>query len=72
MLNDEQSTSILLGLIQDYDGGGRAWNLEAERRLGESFRLEVEARAWSGTDDDPALAPLERDDYVRLALTYFF
>lgn len=72
VLNDEQSTEALVGVITDVDGGGRTFNLEATRRLGDSFKLSVDARAAMDTDDDPQLDVFSRDDFVRVELAYFF
>ena len=72
VLNDEQSTETLFGVIADLDDGGQAFNLEASRRLGDSFKLRVEARAAVNTDDDPQLDGFSRDDFARVELGYFF
>ncbi len=72
VLNDEQSTEALFGVITDLDEGGQTVNLEAARRLGDSFKLNVDARAAMDTDDDPQLDVFSRDDFVRVELAYFF
>ncbi|MEM7209729.1 MAG: hypothetical protein AAF434_18055 [Pseudomonadota bacterium] len=70
--NDEQSTEFLLGAIVDQDGGATSVSLEATRRIGESFKLDVEVRAISGADDDPVLAGAADDDVLQVELGYYF
>jgi len=71
-LNDEASTDALFGVIQDLDGGATSVSLEASRRIGDSFRLGVEARHFANTDDDPALTAFENESFLRLELAYYF
>ncbi|MEM7279854.1 MAG: hypothetical protein AAF385_17225 [Pseudomonadota bacterium] len=72
VLNDEQSTEVLFGLIADQDGGGIAYNLEAARRLGDSFKLDIEMRIISDADDDPVLGGSADDDFLQIELGYYF
>ncbi len=72
VLNDEQSTEALFGVITDLDGGGKAVNLEASRRLGESYKLNLDARLFVDTRGDPQLDAFGRDDFVRVELAYYF
>lgn len=71
-LNDAQSTDALIGVIQDLDGGGRAFSLEANRRIGDSFKLSVDARINTDTADDPRLDSLAHEDMLRVELGYYF
>jgi hypothetical protein len=71
-MNDEQSTELLAGLIQDLDGGGRFVSVEASRRLGQSFKLSLEARAILDAQPDELLYGLRNDDYVKLELGWYF
>ncbi|MFT7515521.1 MAG: hypothetical protein ACI9QL_004754 [Candidatus Omnitrophota bacterium] len=43
-LNDVQSTELLAGVIQDLDEDTRFFNLEASRRLGDRYKLSIQAR----------------------------
>ena len=70
--NDEASTELLAGVIADGEGDATNLNLEASRRIGERWKVELEARAWTGVDRDDAMFPLQRDDYVQLTLSRFF
>ncbi len=71
-LNDAQSTEILASLIEDLDGQGTTYNVEASRRLGDSFKLSIEARGVSGVEPGSTLASFNKDNRVRTELAYYF
>ena len=71
-LNDEASTELVGGIIADAEGDATALTLDASRRIGDSWKVELEVRAWNGVEDDDPMAPLRRDDYVQLTLSRFF
>ena len=71
-LNDEAGTELLAGVVADAEGDATALNLEASRRIGESWKVELEARAWNGVERDDPLAALRRDDYVQFTVSRFF
>ncbi|HEB58083.1 MAG TPA: hypothetical protein ENJ01_02570 [Gammaproteobacteria bacterium] len=70
--NDEQSSEILFGIIQDLDNDGQVINLEASRRLGEQFKLELEARWFRDTRPGSLVDALRVDDYLQAVLSYYF
>ncbi len=70
--NDEQSSELLAGIIQDLDGGGRLLNIEASRRLGEDWKLSLQLRAWFDVPRGSLLYPLNRDDYAEITLARYF
>ena len=70
--NDAQSTEALIGLVWDRNTGGKFFNIEASRRIGNSFLLEAQGRFFSNQKaSDPAKA-FSQDDYIELFLTYNF
>ena len=71
-LNDEAGTDVLAGVIADAEGDATTLNLEASRRIGEHWKVEVEARAWIGVAENDPMFPLQRDDYVQFTLSRFF
>ena len=71
-LNDEAGTDVLAGVIADAEGDATTLSLEASRRIGERWKVEIEARAWVGVDENDPMFPLQRDDYVQLTLSCFF
>ena len=71
--NDTQSTAVLLGGLIDIDTRSTAISVEAERRLGQSYKVTLEARFQDKVGDDDAFAEANADeDFVRLRLAYFF
>ncbi len=71
-LNDVQSTAVLLGVIIDRDNHARFWTLEASRRIGTSFTIEVEARAFENVSPGDLLFGLRRDDYIQIEAAWHF
>lgn len=72
-LNDPQSTEILASAIVDQSNQSTLLNVEAERRIGESWKIEMEARFFVNVDDsEPVLSGIQRDDHVLLRLSRFF
>jgi len=63
-LNDTQSTDALIGSIIDLDNDSVFYSVEASRRLGESWKLNLEIRA---TQSAPS-----KDDHLLLDLAYYF
>ncbi len=70
--NDEQSTEVLAGIVQDLDGGGRLLNIEASRRIGEDWKLGVQLRAWFSVPENSLFHSLNRDDYAEITLARYF
>ena len=71
--NDEQDTSILVGVIADQNDSSRLYSIEASRRLGESMKLNLEVRVFEGiTDMNSPLYSLRDDDFAQIELAYYF
>lgn len=70
--NDIQGSEILAGVVTDLDGGGNFFNLEASRRLGKDWTLDMEIRVVAQAATDNRLASLARDDHARLVVTRHF
>ena len=70
--NDEAGTEVLAGVVADAEGDSMALNLESSRRIGDRWKVELEARAWNGVENDDPMATLRRDDYVQFTVTRFF
>lgn len=71
-LNDAQSSELLASVIIDLDGGGESYNVEASRRLGDSWKLSIEARGVSGAPDNTTQASFSDDTRVRTELAWYF
>ena len=71
-LNDEQSTEILAGIITDLDEGSIMLNVEASRRLGDAWKLSLEARAFANLDATDPLYSFRKDDHLHAELAWYF
>ncbi len=71
-LNDTQSTQILAGIIVDAGGTGRSYNLEAERRIGDSWKVSLEARGVFHTDPGDFLYSFRRENSFRFNVARYF
>ena len=71
-LNDIQSTEFLAGVIFDLDSSARFLNIEASRRLGESWKLSLETRIYSEMPEDDLSYGLRDEDYLQLELAWYF
>ncbi len=71
--NDVQSTEILIGGIADLEKSSKIFSLEASRRLGESWKLEVEGRFFSNIDNrEFILSNFQEDSFFRLSVLKYF
>ncbi len=71
-LNDVQDTSILAGGIVDADRRSTALLVEAERRIGDRWKLELESRWFLKPDAGDPLSAFQDDDFILLRASYFF
>lgn len=71
-LNDVQSTQILAGVLVDLGGAGRSYNVEASRRIGDSWKVSLEARGIFHTDPDDFLYTFRRENSLRLNIAKYF
>lgn len=70
--NDMQSSEALIGLVWDRDSGGKFFNIEASRRLGDSWLLELQGRFFFNQKRSDLAFTVSRDDYSELFLSYNF
>ena len=71
-LNDEQDSAVLAGAIVDRTSQATLFFVEAERRLGDSWKIELESRFFLNVPGGDPLAGIRDDDVVTLRLTKFF
>ncbi|HHM06269.1 MAG TPA: hypothetical protein ENJ19_11110 [Gammaproteobacteria bacterium] len=71
-LNDVQSSAALLGVVKDRSSGAAFYNLEANRRLGRSWTVNLQGRFFTGAPASDPLHGLLRDDYIELELARHF
>jgi len=67
--NDAQSSELLAGWIQNVDQSKlRSFQIEASRRLGDSWKISLDLRLFS----DHKYNPVSEDDHIQLTLKKFF
>ena len=71
-LNDESNTQMLAGVIVDLNTQATLVSVEASRRLGDQWKLELESRLFKNVPATDILGGLSKDDYVQLRLIRFF
>ena len=71
-LNDEASSELLAGMIVDMDNSSRVMSVEASRRLGDDWKINLEARFFSNIDRRDGLVSFQDDDFVQLELAWYF
>lgn len=71
-LNDVQSTELLAGVIVDLDNEGRFYNIEASRRLGDSWKLSLESRFYTKLPPNSVIYNMRHEDYIQLELAWYF
>lgn len=72
-LNDIQSTEVLAGVVIDRESGASFVSVEASRRVGFQWTLDIEARSFLGVPpDDLFLYGIHDDDYVQASWSLHF
>ena len=71
-LNDVQDTAVLAGISYDIKTGETFVNIEAERRFGEDWFVELRVRAFSGAEQGDKTYWLQQDDYAQLSIARYF
>jgi len=71
--NDVQDTSILIGGIKDLESSSKIFSIEASRRLGSTWKGELEARVFSTIDSNELLLTnFKNDSFLRFTLVKYF
>jgi hypothetical protein len=71
-LNDTQSTELLSGIFVDTSNGTVLYNVEASRRIGDSWRINFEARGFAYTDRSDFAHMFRRESYLMFELEKYF
>ncbi|MEM8844769.1 MAG: hypothetical protein AAGB35_06960 [Pseudomonadota bacterium] len=70
--NDVQDTSVLAGTIIDLEDESYSVRVEGERRLGDTFKLELEGQLFANTRSTSNTASVKDDDFITVRLSKFF
>ena len=71
-LNDTQDTQVLLGSIIDSEDASTFIFAEAERRVGESWVVELEGRFFVNIDNQDPASAFEQDDFIQVSVQRHF
>ena len=71
-LNDENSSEMLAGAFVDLDNHSKSFRIEASRRIGRGFKLNIEAQVFTDVDKNDPLDAFKKDDYLQVELQKFF
>ena len=70
--NDIASTELLMGAVFDLENSSKAFNVEASRRLGSSWRISLDGRFFTSVAVNDPLRILRDDDFLQLKLQWYF
>lgn len=70
--NDQQTTRILGGMVFDLDSSSKSLFLEASRRLGDRWRITLDARFFLDVAPGDPLFFFRTEDFIQLRLARFF
>ena len=72
-LNDTHDTSLLLGGITDLNSGSTILSIEASRRFGDSWKMELEARIFGNIDtEEIILSNFRKDSFIKFSVSKYF
>ena len=71
-LNDINSTDFLAAVVQDMDNESRYFFVEASRRVGDAFKLSLNARGVHNVAERDPLQNYERENFLQVELAYYF
>ena len=71
-LNDMQDMAMLAGVGYDLDTGETFVIIEADRRIGEAYVIEMRARIFKGASPRDPTYSLAKDDYLEFSLSRYF
>jgi len=70
--NDIDSTQLLVGAIFDLDTSAKFINVEGSRRIGDDWKITLDARFFMGVPVRDPIYPLSRDDFFQIRLARYF
>ena len=71
-LNDEASSEILAGIGYDLDYKSKSFIVEASRRIGDDWKISLDARFFDSDEPQQPLYSLRRDDHLQVTMEYYF
>jgi hypothetical protein len=71
-VNDVHGSEVLVGALVDVESGVTVGQLDASRRVGDRWGLELSGRPFSAPDRQDPVYWFRNDDYVQTVLEYHF
>lgn len=71
-LNDRQSSDLLGGYILDMANQTQRYFVEINRRLGDSWKLSIEASGFNNIDESEFIYLIRNDNYLKVSLAKYF
>ncbi len=68
--NDEADSTLLAGVVYDYDYQDYSLSLEGETRLFDGLSMAIEARVFAPANDNPQIG-FRDEDFVKLTFSYY-
>jgi hypothetical protein len=70
--NDEDDSTLLAGVLYDYDYRDYSMSVEGSKRLTENLKAELEVRFFDIRDQDNPAYALRNEDFARLTFSYYY
>jgi hypothetical protein len=70
--NDVQSTDLLAGVVVNNETGSAFINVEGSRRIGQSFKLNLRIRGFSGFDEKELFYGFRKNSYFQLDVEWYY
>lgn len=70
--NDMQSSEMLIGFGADLDHNAVSFIIEANRRFGENFKLNLDVRLMDSNEPSDLLYSIKGDDNIQLGLEWYY
>jgi len=71
-INDRQSSNLIGGVIIDRNNQTLRYFLDASRRLGDSWKISIEATGFGNIDPSEFIYLIRNDSYVQISLAKYF
>jgi hypothetical protein len=70
--NDAESTEALMGITQDLDSAGTGLSFESSRRIGDHWKVTVDAFFIVDSSEEDSSHSFRDDDNIQIELSYYF
>lgn len=71
-MNDAEDTTLLAGVLYDYEYEDHSLSIEGSTRLGEGLSAEIEARIFSPSRENQLQYAFRNEDFLKFTLSYFY